>query len=88
LTLYEVNQAAELIRQTAAPDANIKFGAVIDEQMRDQIQITVVATGLEISERPETSLQIPTPKEAKKEEVISRPFDNADLDIPPFLRRR
>ncbi len=88
LTLYEVNQAAELIRQTAAPDANIKFGAVIDEQMRDQIQITVVATGLEISERPETSLQIPTPKEAKKEEAISRPFDNADLDIPPFLRRR
>jgi cell division protein FtsZ len=88
LTLFEVNQAAELIRQTASPEANIIFGAVIDEQMRDQIQITVIATGFEVSERPETSMRIPAPKEAKKEEVPQRPFDNADLDIPPFLRRR
>jgi cell division protein FtsZ len=88
LTLFEVNQAAELIRQTASPEANIIFGAVIDEQMRDQIQITVIATGFEVSERPEISMQIPTLREGKKEEVPQRPFDNADLDIPPFLRRR
>jgi len=88
LTLFEVNQAAELIRQTASPEANIIFGAVIDEQMRDQIQITVIATGFEVSEQPGASMQIPAPREAKKEEVPQRPFDNADLDIPPFLRRR
>jgi cell division protein FtsZ len=88
LTLFEVNQAAELIRQTASPDANIIFGAVIDEQMRDQIQITVIATGFEVSEHPEMTIRIPAAKGGKKEEIPQRPFDNADLDIPAFLRRR
>jgi cell division protein FtsZ len=46
-TLYEVNQAAEVIRAAADPDANIIFGAVIDERLQDEIQITVIATGFE-----------------------------------------
>ena len=46
-TLYEVNQAAEVIRQAADPDANIIFGAIIDERLQDEIQITVIATGFE-----------------------------------------
>src|SRR5687767_8553312 len=45
LTLYEVNEAASLIREAADDDANIIFGAVIDETMRDEMKITVIATG-------------------------------------------
>ncbi|MDX1663075.1 MAG: cell division protein FtsZ [Candidatus Promineifilaceae bacterium] len=49
MSLYEVNQAAAIIRETAHPDANLIFGAVIDETMVDQIRITVIATGFERS---------------------------------------
>ena len=45
LGLYEVNEAAELVAQAADPEANIIFGAVIDENLDDEIQIIVIATG-------------------------------------------
>lgn len=47
LSLYEINQAASIIRETAHPDVNLIFGAVIDEKMDDNIRITVIATGFE-----------------------------------------
>ncbi|MCA9970225.1 MAG: cell division protein FtsZ [Anaerolineales bacterium] len=47
MSLYEVNEAASIIRETAHPDANMIFGAVIDEKMGDSIRITVIATGFE-----------------------------------------
>jgi len=47
LSLYEINQAASIIRETAHPDVNLIFGAVIDERMEDKIRITVIATGFE-----------------------------------------
>ena len=47
LSLLEVNEAAELIQQTADPDANIIFGADIDESMGDALRITVIATGFD-----------------------------------------
>ncbi|MEM7800923.1 MAG: cell division protein FtsZ [Chloroflexota bacterium] len=47
LSLFEVNQAAAIIRETAHPEANIFFGAVIDENMGEEIRITVIATGFE-----------------------------------------
>jgi cell division protein FtsZ len=47
MSLYEVNQAAAIIRETAHPDANMIFGAVIDETMGDELRITVIATGFE-----------------------------------------
>lgn len=49
LTLFEVNQAAAIIRETAHPDVNMIFGAVIDPNMGDDIRITVIATGFERS---------------------------------------
>lgn len=45
LTLYEVNEAAEVIYGVASPDANIIFGAVIDDRIQGELKITVVATG-------------------------------------------
>ncbi|MEM8857367.1 MAG: cell division protein FtsZ [Chloroflexota bacterium] len=45
LSLFEINQAASMIRETAHPDVNLIFGAVIDENMGDEVRITVIATG-------------------------------------------
>lgn len=45
LKLFEVNEAAEIVRSAASPNANIIFGAVIDENMNDQIKVTIIATG-------------------------------------------
>jgi cell division protein FtsZ len=47
LTLFEVNQAAAIIKETAHPDVNLIFGAVIDPEMGDDLRITVIATGFE-----------------------------------------
>ena len=47
MSLFEVNEAASIIRETAHADVNLIFGAVIDDNMRDQIRITVIATGFE-----------------------------------------
>src|SRR5512137_847199 len=84
LALYEVNLAAEIIRRTADPDANIIFGAVIDPEVKDEIRITVIATGFDLAKEQtlpkgdEAAAPIPFPK---------RTFDRDDLDIPAFLRR-
>lgn len=54
MSLFEVNQAAEIIRETADPNANLIFGAVIDENMGDSIRVTVIATGFGkvVTQRP------------------------------------
>jgi len=49
LTLYEVNEAASIIREAAEDDANIIFGAVIDEALCDEMKITIIATGYRTS---------------------------------------
>ncbi len=52
LTLFEVNQAAAIIKETAHPDVNLIFGAVIDPNMKDEVRITVIATGFERAGMP------------------------------------
>ncbi len=52
LTLFEVNQAAAIIKETAHPDVNLIFGAVIDQNMGDEVRVTVIATGFERSGIP------------------------------------
>jgi cell division protein FtsZ len=61
LSLFEVNEAAEIIRETAHPEANIIFGAVIDEALADEVRITVVATGFDNS----------TPQPQQKEQRVA-----------------
>ncbi|OPX88362.1 MAG: Cell division protein FtsZ [Pelotomaculum sp. PtaB.Bin104] len=81
LGLFEVNEAAEIIAQAADPEANIIFGAVIDENMEEEVRVTVIATGFD---------QVSRKKEPKADLDI-KPFSrssNDDLDIPAFLRRR
>ncbi|HNZ13700.1 MAG TPA: cell division protein FtsZ [Anaerolineaceae bacterium] len=60
LTLFDVNQAAAIIKETAHPDVNLIFGAVIDQNMGDEIRITVIATGFD-----RTGMRLPTPQEMR-----------------------
>jgi cell division protein FtsZ len=98
LSLFEVNQAAAIIKETAHPDVNLIFGAVIDPNIGDELRVTVIATGFErtagamratrrVSARAEASQTAARP-EAAPEEFQPRAFDYNDLDIPAFLRRR
>ena len=82
MSLFEVNEAAEIIRRTAHPDANIIFGAVIDPNLSDELRITVIATGFESMQ----SQQQPTTS-SKTIDFPTRSYDTEDLDIPAFLRR-
>ncbi|MCL6479463.1 MAG: cell division protein FtsZ, partial [Peptococcaceae bacterium] len=80
LGLFEVNEAAEIIAQASDPEANIIFGAVIDERLEDEVRVTVIATGFE---------QKAARKERIKQEIELKSFSaNDELDIPAFLRRR
>jgi len=63
LSLFEVDEAAEIVRGTADPEANIIFGTVIDERMGDDLSITVIATGFDMTRRRERSTNAPSTAE-------------------------
>jgi cell division protein FtsZ len=79
LGLFEVNEAADIVAAAADPDANIIFGAVIDDTLQDEVRITVIATGFDtrVSERKQIM-----------EELALKTFTSDDIDIPAFLRRK
>ena len=54
LSLYEVNEAAEIIAEAADPEANIIFGAVMDERMEETVTVTVIATGFDLRTKQES----------------------------------
>jgi len=86
LTLFEVEEAANIIRERADPTANIRFGAVIDEGLGDELQLTVIATGFHAEARAQ-----PRPYAVQARKTIDFPvrtYESEDLDIPAFLRRR
>lgn len=85
LGLFEVNEAADLIRQAVDEDANIIFGAGIDESMKDEIRITVIATGFDAQRR--NALEDPMDVKIDEAAATSQ-FNIDDLDIPPFLRKK
>jgi cell division protein FtsZ len=104
LTLFDVNQAAAIIKETAHPDVNLIFGAVIDPNMKDAVRITVIATGFERTGMPRKMLEQPVvlePRNMIEQQPVSVPvsrpsardfqprsFNTEDLDIPTFLRNR
>ncbi|MCL5019735.1 MAG: cell division protein FtsZ [Patescibacteria group bacterium] len=96
LTMSEVDEAAKIISQAADPDANIIFGATIDESMHDQIKVTVIATGFDQTKQ---TLQrfVPTKEEHRFEEVQNTPSSSREdysqkeediFEIPAFLRNK
>lgn len=71
LTLFEVNQAAAIIKETAHPDVNLIFGAVIDPSLSDELRITVIATGFERTGIPRRLLEKPgTGRENKPSQIL------------------
>lgn len=80
LSLFEVNEAAEIVKRKAHPDANIIFGAVIDENLTDELRITLIATGFDavaqrrpyLAKRNEDSKTIAFPQVKVKENYNSR----------------
>ena len=73
LTLFEVNEAAEIIHAAADPEANIIFGAVIDERMQNDVKISVIATGFDQA-RPLRRVDQPIYKRQVESRVIERPI--------------
>src|SRR2546421_13067474 len=88
--LFEVNEAAEIIGSAADADANIIFGAVIDEAMGDQVRVTVIATGFDRGSRarPAAAFATGTSDRSKLEETDAGDFEvpREALEIPSFLR--
>ncbi|MBN1179235.1 MAG: cell division protein FtsZ [Anaerolineae bacterium] len=85
LSLYEVNEAASIIKETAHPEVNLIFGAVIDESMQDEIRITVIATGFDGARTAEPRVRRVSARETV--EFALPNIDKDDLEIPAFLRR-
>lgn len=87
LTLFEAEDAAEVVRASANTDINIIFGAVINESLNDEVIVTVIATGFEDDTMPSGNEYIPdyaeTPTQKKPMNIIDEEYD-----IPPFLRDR
>ncbi len=136
LSLFEVNEAAAIIKESAHPEVNLIFGAQIDETMGDEVRITVIATGFEQSrvsrkleqqqpmrpmtsvprstqqgnsahaprpQQPQQSYQPPAPQSQppapsqptppapqppQSNDVPSRVYDEDDINMPAFLRKR
>jgi cell division protein FtsZ len=104
LTLHEVNAAAETIYEVVDPNANIIFGAVIDDRLQGEVRITVIATGFtgELQAAPQQTVAnarvAPTPKRpvpqqqqpptATPQTPVAEPKEKPILDIPDFLQRR
>jgi cell division protein FtsZ len=134
LSLFEVNEAAAIIKESAHPEVNLIFGAQIDENMGDEVRITVIATGFEPSrvarkvespfrqpqpvqrpaattqhhvQRPQQQFQAQPPMNQPQEQIPAVPpqprpaaqppqpndaparvYDEDDIDIPTFLRKR
>jgi cell division protein FtsZ len=98
LTLFEVNAAATIIREAADEDANIIFGAVIDDAMRDQMRITVIATGFDREAVSVAAAGSTSTMPATAPRTLPRPLDDLprpmmsaradDLDVPTFIRKK
>src|ERR1035437_1879643 len=92
LGLFEVNDAAEIIQNAADPNANIIFGAVIDDGLNDEVRVTVIGTGCHhgpgrsprretrAGARPDRGPRISDRQRSTLE------ISDDDIDVPPFLR--
>jgi cell division protein FtsZ len=89
LGLFEVNEAAEIVHNAAHQDANLIFGAVIDENNGDRVSVTVIATGFDQRLANQRRSERPAAEPLQQEEPAPASQETGDvLDIPAFLRRR
>ncbi|MCW2603064.1 MAG: cell division protein FtsZ, partial [Pseudonocardiales bacterium] len=88
LGLFEINEAATLVAESAHPDANIIFGAVIDDTLGDEVKITVIAAGFDSGELPYKKVDVPRREAVKAEPAPVPPASNpstpsAGWQLPP-----
>lgn len=104
LGMYEIDEAAKAITEAADADANIIFGAIIDEAMAGEVKITVIATGFESDQNrfqkkqysvPETSpKEIPNSQilrrndREEEEKTVNEALEEDELEVPAFIRRK
>jgi cell division protein FtsZ len=88
LGLFEVNEAAEVVTSAADANANVIFGAVIDESLGDEVRVTVIATGFGGGGRRKRRLEQPAASTAPEGEGAPPRLEPSDseLEIPSFLR--
>jgi cell division protein FtsZ len=89
--LFEVNEAAQVVTSAADQNANVIFGAVIDEGLRDEIRVTVIATGFgpaRTRRRRRTEEPVDEPRDEGQREQPAERFELSDdvLEVPSFLR--
>jgi cell division protein FtsZ len=88
--LFEVNEAAGVVTGHADPNANVIFGAVIDETMGESVRVTVIATGFGGRQRrrraePAAAAAIASPSPRRSLESV-RTTEDVEIEIPSFLR--
>lgn len=95
LTLFEVNEAMSIIHDAADPDANIIFGAVLDERLTNEMKITVIATGFDkAASIAEPSRPFVVPQTAAAEARVTGPLGapdtlrREDINVPAFIRKK
>ncbi len=85
LGLFEVNEAAEVIKEAADPEANIIFGTVIDDRMRDEVKVTVIATGFDAARsRPKPAVR---PASAEAAPGIETSLDEKSRELLAEIER-
>jgi len=101
LTLFEVNEAMSIIHDAADPDANIIFGAVLDERLTNEMKITVIATGFDkaaAAAEPNRPYAAPDPAAAGARVTTGplggqnpgtpEPMRREDINVPAFMRKK
>jgi len=77
MTLFEVNQAAAIIKETAHPEVNLIFGAVIDPNLSDEVRVTVIATGFERTGVPRRTLERPKTAASSATRSAAQPAESS-----------
>jgi cell division protein FtsZ len=95
LGLFEVNEAAEIVQTASDENSNIIFGAVIDDNLGDEVRVTVIAAGFDQSRSNPSSAREVTRRERRDRDVTmddrqrdSLEISDDDIDIPSFLKDR
>ncbi len=91
LGLFEVNESAEIIQNAADPNANIIFGAVIDESLGDEVRVTVIGTGFDrrhpgLRGERERDRRADRRPRMDERQLSSLEISDDEIDVPPFLR--
>lgn len=87
LSMFEVDEAARVITEAADPEANIIFGAVINDSYTGEIKITVIATGFDYHQNEGTIVRPRSTYSTRPEGMPIKQTDN-ELDIPAFIRQK